>query len=53
MLKQLIDYILDLLNTARDTRANKEAIADLREHDEFFKRIAQRWSDLEPARLRM
>lgn len=31
MLKQFVDYILDLLNTARDTRANKEAIADLRE----------------------
>lgn len=30
MLKQFVDYVLDLLNTARDTRANKEAIVDLR-----------------------
>jgi chromosome segregation ATPase len=30
MLKQFVEYLLDLLNTARDTRANKEAIADLR-----------------------
>ena len=31
MLKQFVEYLLDLLNTARDTRANKDAIADLRE----------------------
>jgi archaellum component FlaC len=31
MLKPFVEYILDLLNTARDTRTNKEAIADLRE----------------------
>ena len=31
MLKQFVEYVLDLLNTARDTRANKEALADLRE----------------------
>jgi hypothetical protein len=30
MLKPLVDYILDLLNIARDTRANKEEIAALR-----------------------
>lgn len=30
MLKQFVDYVLDLLNTARDTRSNKDAIADLR-----------------------
>ena len=31
MLKQFAEYVLDLLNTARDTRQNKQAIADLRE----------------------
>ena len=30
MLKQLVEYLLDLLNIARDTRSNKEAIAALR-----------------------
>ncbi|MBM3841297.1 MAG: hypothetical protein FJ398_25760 [Verrucomicrobia bacterium] len=30
MLKPIAEYILDLLSIARDTRANKEAIADLR-----------------------
>jgi len=34
MLKQLVEYILDLLNTARDTKVNKEAISDLREEVE-------------------
>lgn len=31
MWKTLAEYLLDLLNTARDTRANKLAIVELRE----------------------
>ena len=40
MLKQIVEYVLDLLNTARDTRSNKEAIAQLRrEFDELTKAV--------------
>jgi hypothetical protein len=40
MLKQFVEYVLDLLNTARDTRSNKEAIAQLRrEFDELTKAV--------------
>ncbi len=36
MLKQLVEYVLDLLNLARDTRANTAAITELRrEMDEL------------------
>jgi hypothetical protein len=42
MLKQFVEYLLDLLNTARDTRANKEAITDLRkELDELARTMAR------------
>ena len=40
MLKRFVEYVLDLLNTARDTRSNKEAIAQLRkEFDELTKAV--------------
>jgi hypothetical protein len=30
MLKQLVEYVLSVLNLARDTRTNKEEIVELR-----------------------
>ena len=44
MLKQFVEYVLDLLNTARDTRANKEAIADLRGEVDQLARAVERIS---------
>ena len=44
MLKQFVEYVLDLVNTARDTRANKEAISDIRKELDELARAVERIS---------